>query len=120
MDSKHHTHNRGYSSTELSTHTVKAGHRVYFVDAKADSHGSRYIAVSECKTSTKGGARDRQRIHIYEEDLPKMISALSSALRDLGYALELSTTDSVAAAPQAIEPELMTLSLDDLFDDEQA
>lgn len=83
-------------TTELSSHIVKAGHRVYFVDAKVDSHGSRFLSLSECKSSAQGLGRDRQRIHIYEEDLSKVLAALSEALGSLGYDLALTPVASQA------------------------
>lgn len=80
---------RGRGS-ELCSTTVKAGHRVYFVDAKEDSQGNKYVAISECKSARDGGARDRQRIHIYEEDLGKILEAFGGALVALGYELEIN------------------------------
>lgn len=78
-------------SVELNSFTIKAGHRVYFVDAKEDSRGNRFLALSECKSSTTGmGVRDRQRIHIYQEDIEKIFDALGASLADLGYKLELT------------------------------
>lgn len=113
-------------SRELSTSIVKAGHRVYFVDAKVDSRGNRYLALSECKSSPSGGARDRQRIHIYEEDLGKVFEALSDALRGLGYDLQLVPSRSYMApegeagegTPESL-PDLEIPTLDDIFSAEE-
>lgn len=72
---------KAHLTTELSSATIKAGHRIYFVDAKADSQGNRFLSISEIKSNQgEEGKRDRQRIHIYEEDIPKFIDALSKAL----------------------------------------
>ncbi len=67
---------------ELSSTTIKAGQRVYFVDAKVDSLGSRFVAISELKSKSKSqqGGRERHRIHIYEEDMPRFLDALGEAL----------------------------------------
>lgn len=81
--------NKGYKTEELSSRIIKAGHRVYFIDAKEDSQGNRYIALSECKSSLKGGGRDRQRIHVYEEDVMKLFGALSEVALDLGYKINI-------------------------------
>lgn len=69
---------------ELSSAVVKAGHRVYFIDAKADSLGNRFLAISEVKNSLSSeGSRERQRIHVYEEDLPKFLYALNGAITSI-------------------------------------
>lgn len=67
---------------DLSSTTIKAGQRVYFVDAKVDSLGSRFVAISELKSKSKSqqGGRERHRIHIYEEDMPRFLDALGEAL----------------------------------------
>lgn len=103
---------------ELSSRVVKAGHRVYFVDAKQDRNGSKFISLSECKSATPGGGgRDRQRIHIYEEDFGKVIAALNEAFAALGYSVAITPTDTLSADPvsaRAIE-ELNIPSLDEML-----
>lgn len=104
-------------SVELSSRTVKAGHRVYFVDAKVDSQGNCFVAISEVKSSIKDGdtQRERQRIHIYEEDIPKFLDAMGDALTAIAETKkEQSTTItegsdasggviSVGATPASVE-----------------
>lgn len=69
---------------ELCSRCVKAGHRIYFVDAKIDREGNRFIAISELRGGKdKSSPRERHRIHIYEEDMPKFIDAISDALTAL-------------------------------------
>lgn len=111
-------------TTELCSTTIKAGHRVYFVDAKEDSRGNRYLALSECKSSPKGGGRDRQRIHIYEEDLVRVFEALGIALQGMGYDIALLPVRR-EGQPEATTPEDYTSpagvnipSLDDILSDD--
>lgn len=70
-------------SVELCSRIVKAGHRVYFIDAKVDANGERFVAISEVKHLPDSATRERQRVHIYEEDMPKFLDALGSALTAL-------------------------------------
>lgn len=74
---------RNKHSQELCSRTVKAGHRVYFVDAKVDSHGNRFVAISEVISQQGSERRERQRIHIYEQDMPKFLDAMGDALTAL-------------------------------------
>lgn len=63
---------------------IKAGHRLYFVDAKVDTAGNRYVAISELRQNNKEGEqRERHRIHIYEEDMPRFLDAMGDALTAL-------------------------------------
>lgn len=114
--------NNNVKGVEFSNNVVKAGHRVYFVDAKADSRGNRYISLSECKSSSRDGAggRERQRIHIYEEDFGKILDALGQAMRAIGYDLELGvvqTTPSVELAEDSSWQELDIPSLGDVLEE---
>lgn len=70
-------------SIELCSRIVKAGHRVYFVDAKVDVYGQRFVAISELKHNQGNNTRERQRVHIYEEDMPKFLDAMGDALTAL-------------------------------------
>lgn len=70
-------------SVELCSRIVKAGHRVYFVDAKVDVYGQRFVAISELKHNQGNNTRDRQRVHIYEEDMSKFLDAMGDALTAL-------------------------------------
>lgn len=74
---------RNKHSLELCSRTVKAGHRVYFVDAKVDSQGNRFVAISEVISQQGTERRERQRIHIYEQDMPKFLDAMGDALTAL-------------------------------------
>lgn len=80
---------------------IKAGHRLYFVDAKVDTAGSRYVAISELRQSNKEGeSRERHRIHIYEEDMPRFLDAMGDALT----ALAEERRRNAGIAPEAAEP----------------
>lgn len=68
----------------LCSRSIRAGHRVYHLDAQVDSRGSRFVAISELKAS-KGDPqrRQRHRVQIYEEDIPRFLDALSDVLTEL-------------------------------------
>lgn len=105
-------------SVELNSFTVKAGHRVYFVDAKEDSRGNRFLAFSECKSNTPGsGGRDRQRIHIYQEDIEKIFEALGASLADLGYKLELTPLSTATSRKDGDLSDFSLPSLEDIIQD---
>lgn len=105
-------------SVEINSFTVKAGHRVYFVDAKEDSRGNRFLALSECKSSATGmGGRDRQRIHIYQEDIVKIFEALGASLADLGYKLELTPLPVGGSPKEGALSSFSLPSLDDIIQD---
>ncbi len=75
-NNKHHN--------EICSRSIKAGHRVYFVDAKVDQKGNRFISISEVVRPKDGqGGRERHRVHIYEEDLARVIDAMGDVLTAL-------------------------------------
>ena len=55
-------------STLLASRKLKAGTRYYYIDAKLDSKGNKYIVLSETKLKESEGKLERHRIFIYEED----------------------------------------------------
>lgn len=71
----------GYKE-ELCSRIIRAGHRVYYIDAKVDRLGNRFVAISELKGG-KDSPRERHRIHIYEEDMPRFLDAMGDALTAL-------------------------------------
>lgn len=89
-------------SVELCSRIVKAGHRVYFVDAKVDANGERFVAISEVKHQPGSTTRERQRVHIYEEDMPKFLDALGVALTALEEERRRQAGEPV---PESIRPE---------------
>jgi|694.fasta_scaffold27545_6 hypothetical protein len=60
---------------ELYSEHVAAGKRKYFIDLKQNSHGDKYIQISESRRNQDGGF-DRSRILLYEEDFEKFNEAL--------------------------------------------
>ncbi len=62
---------KGNNSKELVSRCIKAGSRVYFIDAKQDSRGHNYIVISENRSNLKTGERERHRLFLYEEDFDK-------------------------------------------------
>lgn len=93
---------RNKHSLELCSRTVKAGHRVYFVDAKVDSQGNRFVAISEVISLQGTERRERQRIHIYEQDMPKFLDAMGDALTALA---EERRAQQEGTQIEALQPE---------------
>ncbi len=71
---------KGSRSRELVSRCIKAGSRVYFIDAKQDSHGHNYIVLSENRSNLKTGERERHRIFLYEEDFDKFSEGFMEVL----------------------------------------
>ncbi len=71
---------RGNNSTELVSRCIKAGSRVYFIDAKQDSRGHNYIVISENRSNLKTGERERHRLFLYEEDFDKFTEGFMEVL----------------------------------------
>ena len=65
-------------STLLASRKIKAGTRYYYIDAKLDSKGNKYIVLSETKLKEGEGKLERHRIFIYEEDFAKVSEAYRS------------------------------------------
>ena len=60
----------------MASRKLKAGTRYYYIDAKLDSKGNKYIVLSETKLKESEGKLERHRIFIYEEDFAKVSEAL--------------------------------------------
>ncbi len=71
---------KGNNSKELVSRCIKAGSRVYFIDAKQDSRGHNYIVISENRSNLKTGERERHRLFLYEEDFDKFADAFMEVL----------------------------------------
>ncbi len=71
---------RGNNSKELVSRCIKAGSRVYFIDAKQDSRGHNYIVISENRSNLKTGERERHRLFLYEEDFDKFTEGFMEVL----------------------------------------
>lgn len=80
-------------STLLASRKLKAGTRYYYIDAKLDSKGNKYIVLSETKLKESEGKLERHRIFIYEEDFAKVSEALCQTI------LEVSGTASFVEHP---------------------
>lgn len=64
----------------LSSRTVKAGKRVYYIDVKRDRRGERYISVTESKRVRDGDENvrpvfEKHKIFLYREDFDKFVAA---------------------------------------------
>ncbi len=71
---------KGNNSKELVSRCIKAGSRVYFIDAKQDSRGHNYIVISENRSNLKTGERERHRLFLYEEDFDKFSEGFMEVL----------------------------------------
>ncbi len=71
---------KGNNSKELVSRCIKAGSRVYFIDAKQDSRGHNYIVISENRSNLKTGERERHRLFLYEEDFDKFTDGFMEVL----------------------------------------
>ncbi len=71
---------KGNNSKELVSRCIKAGSRVYFIDAKQDSRGHNYIVISENRSNLKTGERERHRLFLYEEDFDKFAEGFMEVL----------------------------------------
>ena len=75
-------------STLLASRKLKAGTRYYYIDAKLDSKGNKYIVLSETKLKESEGKLERHRIFIYEEDCAKVTEATTEGLHDADLQLQ--------------------------------
>lgn len=67
----------------VASRRVRAGARHYYIDAKSDSRGARYLVLSESKLREGGEKPERHRIFVYEEDFAKFFAAISQVLQEL-------------------------------------
>lgn len=67
----------------LFSRTVKAGQRYYYIDAKIDTKGNRYIVLTESKNAEKGQSMLRSKVFLYEEDFAKFREALDEVFSAL-------------------------------------
>ena len=81
----------------MASRKLKAGTRYYYIDAKLDSKGNKYIVLSETKLKESEGKLERHRIFIYEEDFAKVSEALRQTI------LEVSDTALAGDEPTAAE-----------------
>ena len=84
-------------ATLVSSQRIKACTRYYYIDAKLDSKGNKYIVLSETKLKESEGKLERHRIFIYEEDFAKVSEALRQTI------LEISDAALAGDEPTAAE-----------------
>lgn len=99
-------------SALLASRKIKAGTRYYYIDAKLDSKGNKYIVLSETKLKEGEGKLERHRIFIYEEDFAKVSEALLETILQVseGTLLDLPT---FASEEVSSSDELTTEALSD-------
>ncbi|WP_455108738.1 DUF3276 family protein [Porphyromonas sp.] len=83
-------------ATLVSSQRIKAGTRYYYIDAKLDSKGNKYIVLSETKLKEGEAKPERHRIFVYEEDFAKLTRALAETI------LSLSGEQALAEAIPAL------------------
>ena len=100
------------ASPLLASRKIKAGTRYYYIDAKLDSKGNKYLVLSE-----------RHRIFIYEEDFAKVMQALLETIQEVSD-LPATTASSTQEDLQEELPETEDLRLEaidlDWGEDEEA
>ena len=109
-------------STLLASRKIKAGTRYYYIDAKLDSKGNKYIVLSETKLKEGEGKLERHRIFIYEEDFAKVSEALletilqvsEGALRELPTFASEEVSSSDELTTEALSDEDLQLQSIDL------
>ena len=88
-------------ATLVSSQRIKAGTRYYYIDAKLDSKGNKYIVLSETKLKEGEAKPERHRIFVYEEDFAKLTRALAETILSLSGEQALSAVSSTQAQPLA-------------------
>lgn len=56
---------------------ISAGTRIYYIDARVDRKGQRYISISEIPTDKSPGTKKRQRIFIHKENIALFAQAFA-------------------------------------------
>ncbi len=62
--------------TTVFSRTVHAGKRTYFVDIEQTKSNERIVFLIE----SQGEGKERYRVLIFEEDLPRIVEAMQAAL----------------------------------------
>lgn len=111
------------ASPLLASRKIKAGTRYYYIDAKLDSKGNKYLVLSETKLKESEGKLERHRIFIYEEDFAKVMQALLETIQEVSD-LPTTTPSTTQVEHQEELPETEDLRLEaidlDWGEDEEA
>lgn len=110
-------------SVTLVSQKIKAGTRHYYIDAKLDTKGNKYIVLSETKMRESEGKPERHRIFIYEEDFAKVSQALLETIMqisdgvlqgmpDLGRSVPGQLQEEVHHAPQPEDVQIGSFDLE--------
>ena len=67
----------GKDAEILFSRTVKAGHRIYYVDVKQNRRGEMYLSITESKKMLSGP--QEHKIFLFKEDFGKFQEALNDA-----------------------------------------
>lgn len=81
--SAHHQTNTSSTMEKepIFTKCVSAGTRVYYMDAHSDKKGQPYISISEVPTRRNPGKKERRRIFVHLEDIPKFAEAFAEVAK---------------------------------------
>ena len=75
----------GKDAEILFSRTVKAGHRIYYVDVKQNRRGEMYLSITESKKMLSGPQDmpqvnfEKHKIFLFKEDFGKFQEALNDA-----------------------------------------
>lgn len=64
---------------QVFSERVRAGKRTYFFDVRESEKGIKYLIISETKF-VENGARERNRMLLFQSTLPGFVGALSKAV----------------------------------------
>lgn len=67
----------------IFTKCISAGTRIYYMDVHKDKKGQPYISISEIPTSRNPGMKERQRIFVHLEDIPKFSDAFAEVVKHI-------------------------------------
>lgn len=75
----------GREAEILFSRTVKAGHRIYYIDVKQNRRGQKYLSITESKKMLSGTPEapavsyEKHKIFLFPEDFEKFTEAFQQA-----------------------------------------
>lgn len=77
----------GKDAEILFSRSVKAGHRIYYIDVKQNRRGEKYLSITESKKMLSGPqdmpqvSFEKHKIFLFKEDFGKFDEALQEAFK---------------------------------------